>query len=84
MQIRDPKTMEIETVVEAPKSRGWMSMLRNIGMAMVMLTGGGIGSYTATMELQKETALFRYEIKQALMDIGKRLEKLEDRPAPKK
>lgn len=70
--------MEIETITEAPKSRGWMSMIRNIGMALVMFTGGGVGSYTATIEMQKEEAIFRYEVKQALQDIGQRLELLEE------
>lgn len=58
----------------------WMAMIRNIGLALVMFTGGGIGSYASMQEMQKEEAIFRYQIQETLKNIDKRLEALEDKP----
>lgn len=68
--------------VEAPqisKQSPWMALLRNVGLALVMFTGGGVGSYASMQEMAKDEAVFRYEVKEALKGIEKRLGGMDDR-----
>lgn len=57
---------------------GWMKWARNIGMALVMLTGTSVGSYASSQEMQRADASWKIEVKESLRQINERLITLEE------
>lgn len=55
----------------------WQKAVKSLGIAVLLYFGGATGSYVAQAELQKETAIFRLEIKETLKNIDARLGQLE-------
>lgn len=59
-------------------SFSWLGLLKALGVAAAFYLGGATGNFVSMEQMRKDDAEFKYDVRQELRQITKRLDRLED------
>ncbi|GIK30268.1 MAG: hypothetical protein BroJett007_34060 [Chloroflexota bacterium] len=59
-------------------SFSWVGLLKALGVATAIYLGGATGSFVSMEQMRRDDAEFKYDVRQELRQITKRLDRLED------
>jgi len=59
-------------------SFSWVGLLKALGAATAIYLGGVTGSFVSMEQMRRDDAEFKYDVRQELRQIGKRLDRLEE------
>lgn len=59
-------------------SFSWVGLLKALGVATAIYLGGVTGSFVSMEQMRRDDAEFKYDVRQELRQITKRLDRLED------